>query len=107
MITNALLTYAKHHISDSALDNVKRMTNYFYNADDIIEAKKLLYANREDTLGPFPVRKNTETRNASVAHVDDIFDGLKTLDSLNEDLDVVVRNLIGYQIDNQKNSTNY
>ena len=93
VIINELLAYAQHHISASAIDNAKRMTIVFYNEDEIINAKKVLYDNREDKLGPFPARKNTDIRKATVAHVDDIFNGLKTIDSLNAALDVVARDL--------------
>ena len=96
VIINELLAYAQHHISASAIDNAKRMTIVFYNEDEIINAKKVLYDNRVDKLGPFPTRKNTDIRKATVVHVDDIFDGLKTIDSLNAPLDVVAQSLDKY-----------
>ena len=65
VIINELLAYAQHHISASAIDNAKKMTIFFYNEDEIINAKKVLYDNRGDKLGQYPARKNTDIRKAT------------------------------------------
>lgn len=93
MIVNELLTYAKHYINCSTIDNVKKVIHNFYNNDEIIEAKKALWSIAPSTLGNFPDRKSSDKRHMSIAHVDDIFDALKRLDALDKLPEVAACNL--------------
>ena len=52
----------------------------FYNADEIVDAKYALWENCNEELGSFPLRQNSTNRLAIVVHMEDIFEGIKSLD---------------------------
>ncbi len=93
MIINELLAYAVHYVNASALDNVKRIIQSFYSSNEITAAKKALWDACGNALGKQPERKSTDKRPGLVAHINDIFDALKTLDAVDKLPDVVARNL--------------
>ena len=93
MIINELLAYAKHYMNSSTIDNIKRVIQNFYDDEEIVEAKKVLWSECPDDLGTMPERKSTERRKASVAHVDDIISALIKLDALNNIPEVLARNI--------------
>lgn len=84
MHVNELLTYAIHFMHNSALNNTKKIIEYFYNVEEINDAKKCLWDVATDNLDPFITRKNTTKRTLSAANIDDIFDALLKLDSVSK-----------------------
>ena len=93
IIINELLTYAIHYIHSSIIDNIKKCINQFYSEDDILEAKKVLWSISNDVLGAMQERKSTKARNASIANINDIFDALMKLDSLDKLPNAVAKNI--------------
>ena len=93
IIINELLLYAKHHLDHATLDNIKKMIMHFYGDDEIVDAKKALWAKKSDILGVYPERKSTGTRHARIPNVSDIFDALKKLDAANEMPRIVAEDL--------------
>ena len=94
-IVNELLTYAKHYVNCSTIENIKKMIMNFYSESDIVQAKRLLWSETSGTklLGKYPERKSTDNRPVSVAHINDIMEALKTLDSADKIPDFVARDL--------------
>ena len=84
MHVNELLTYCSFYMNNSTIDNIKKIINLFYSEDDIIDAKKTLWEIAKDDLGVFPVRKDTNKRTSSLAHVNDIFEALMKLDGMDK-----------------------
>ena len=84
VLFNELLFYAKHYLDSSSLENIKKMVMHFYSDDEIVDAKKALWASKREVLGTYPERKSTGSRHARIPNVTDIFDALKKLDALNE-----------------------
>ena len=95
VIVNELLTYAKHHINSSTIENVKRMILHFYSENDIVSAKRLLWSETSGSklLGKYPERKSTDTRPVAVAHINDIMESLKVLDAADKIPDFVAKDL--------------
>ena len=52
----------------------------FYNSEEIVAAKHALWKNCNEELGSFPLRQNSTNRLAIVVHMEDIFEGIKSLD---------------------------
>ena len=84
MHINELLSYCCYYIHNSAVDNIKKMVNLFYSEEDVIDAKKMLWSISNDDLGAFQDRKTTNKRSSSLAHINDIFDALMKLDSIDK-----------------------
>ena len=84
MHVNELLTYATHFMHNSALDNTKKIIEFFYSSEEINYAKKALWDVATDDIGPLVKRNNTCRRTTSVANINDIFDALIKLDSLSK-----------------------
>ena len=93
MIINELLSYTLHCFNSNAFDDVKRVVTIFYSSDEVVAAKKALWAECETLLGPYPDRKTSDKRPATIPHIDDIVEAIKSLDALNKIPDVVARNL--------------
>ena len=81
MIVNEVLCYIKAKHKANALDNIKREVKTFYTPDEITSAKRVLYNIGKDVLGQYPSRCNSALRPALVAHIDDLFDGIRLLDA--------------------------
>ena len=94
MIINAVLCYAVHSLNSSAPDNCKRILINYYDIEEIIDAKKALWAAvSSDDIGKYEERRSSSNRPAKVENVNDIFKALKHLDKLNKTPVFVVKDL--------------
>ena len=82
-----------YYFNSNAFDDVKRVVTIFYSSDEVVAAKKALWAECDALLGPYPDRKTSDKRPAIIPHIDDIIEAIKTLDTLNEIPNVVARNI--------------
>ena len=81
LFINELLSYACHFMKNSALDNIKKIIDYFYTEEEILESKQFLWSVAENDLEPLVTRKSTNKRSGSSANLEDILDALNKLDS--------------------------
>ena len=81
LFINELLSYACHFMKCSALDNIKKIIDYFYTEEEILESKQFLWSVAENDLEPLVTRKSTNKRSGSSANLEDILDALNKLDS--------------------------
>ena len=65
----------------------------FYNYDEVLQAKKVLYQNYQDALGPFISRKTSTLRSEQYAHVEDIINSMYCLDEDGKSLSFAAINL--------------
>ena len=90
---NELLSYSSHYINNSNIQNIKKIIVNFYDNDEVLTAKKLLWELKSDFLGPYNERKSTVNRSSSEANLNDIFDGLQTLDTIDQIPNFVAKNI--------------
>ena len=93
IIVNELLSYLSFYMNNSAIDNIKKIAINFYDSDDIINSKKVLWENRTNILGPYTDRKKSDKRTVSEANINDIFEALTKLDTAQELPKFVAQNL--------------
>ena len=79
---NELLSYASFYLNNSNLSNIKKIISNFYDSEDILVAKRLLWKISGTKLDAFSERKTTITRTSSEANINDIFEALQKLDSI-------------------------
>ena len=82
LFINELLTYASFYIHNSSITNIKKIIDGFYDNEDIITAKKLLWEVAGSKLSSYSERKTTENRTSAEANINDIFEALQKLDSI-------------------------
>ena len=80
-IINEVLTYISHYIHNSTVNNIIKIAINFYNNEEILEAKKLLWNIDDLNLGNFIERRDSDKRSCSEANINDILDALIKLDS--------------------------
>ena len=91
---NELLTYGCHYIiNSSCISNIKKIMNIFFSNKEIISAKKLLWTLCSNELEAYTDHKSTDKRSSSEAHLDDIFQALNELDSINKLPTFVAKNI--------------
>ena len=78
---NELLSYLCFYLHNSNVDNIRRTVLTFYNQDDILNSKKILWTLGSEFLETYKDRKNTEKRSSTEANLQDIIDALLVLDS--------------------------
>lgn len=86
LLVNELLTYISYYRDRSSVDNLRRVVLGFYPATDISEAKRMLIGEFKTKIGVSSLlvdRRNTTTRPAHEAEVDDIFGLIEMLDIQN------------------------
>ena len=93
MIVNGLLCYAIHHLDSGAGFDIEHYLFKFYKHADVVAAKKALWNAYKDDLSRYDNRKNSESRAATEAHIQDIMKALKKLDGLNKTPEVYVKDL--------------
>ena len=93
MIVNELLCYTIFCFKANVHDNLKRVLINFYNDKEIIESKKVLWNAGQEILGEYHNRIGSNNRPAIAAHIEDILEGIKSLDIADKLPDVVARNL--------------
>ena len=81
VVVNELLCYAVDNIQRCNGDQIIKALDRFYNLEEIIIAKKILYDIYSDDLGDYPKRKTSGNRSEQVAHVEDIVDSIISLDA--------------------------
>ena len=90
---NELLAYSSFYINNSRLNNIKKIICNFYSIDDIIKSKKMLLSLCDSSLESYCERKTTNKRTSSEVHINNIFDALLKLDSLNQITSFVAKDL--------------
>ena len=80
VFVNELLCYVTMHMHTSTKEHLYNSIQRFYNLEEIIRAKRLLYM-LFCTLGEFPRRKTSTTRSELSAHSEDIINAIFDLDS--------------------------
>lgn len=93
IIINELLSYLSFYLDNSALENIKKIATLFYDQDDINNAKKVLWENRSEILGPYVERKKSDKRSVAEANINDILEALIKLDSAQKSPKFVAQNL--------------
>lgn len=93
MIVNGLLCYAIHHLDSGAGFDIEHYLYKFYKHGDVVAAKKALWNACKGDLSKYDNRKNSESRAATEAHIQDIMKALKKLDGLNKTPEVYVKDL--------------
>jgi hypothetical protein len=92
LIVGELLSYVSFYRNKSNIDSLRRTVLAFYSPADIGRAKKLLslkYAAKLESCPLLAERRNSSTRNAHEAELDDIIGVFETLDLKNELKDIV------------------
>ena len=87
-----LLCYATFNMKRSTTEQLVKVIYRFYDIEEIIVAKKLLYQ-KYPQLGEYPTRKTSVNRSEQEAHVIDIIDSMVDLDSQGVNLIFVAQNL--------------
>ena len=76
-----MLTYVNTVINNSSIDNILKIVVNFYNSNDILLAKKLMWQTCDnDIIGSLMSRHNSRTRPQADANAADIIDAMKLLD---------------------------
>ena len=75
------MTYAIYYLNNSTIDHIKKIVINFYNADEILVAKKCLWQLCSRDLEPFVDKKPSDKRSSNEANLVDIFDALLKLDA--------------------------
>ena len=78
---NELLAYVSHYIHNSNISNIKKVVLSFYQAEDIVQSKKLLWNICKEYLDKYTDRRNTDRRTCDEANLDDMIDALQQLDT--------------------------
>ena len=81
VVISELLCYAMSNIQRCNGDQIIKAINQYYNLQEIVSAKKILYEIYRDDLGEYPKRKTSRNRSEQLAHVEDIIDSLLYLDT--------------------------
>ena len=76
VVISELLCYAMSNIQRCNGDQIIKAINQYYNLQEIVSAKKILYEIYRDELGEYPKRKTSGNRSEQLAHVEDIIDSL-------------------------------
>lgn len=92
-IVNEVLCYVTQYIQSSTKDQVLKVVQGFYNVDEVICAKEMLYRLYEGKLGSYPQRKTSTQRSELFAHTDDIVNFVLQLDSQGVSLNFSAKNL--------------
>ena len=71
---NELLAYVSHYIHNSNISNIKKVVLSFYQAEDIVQSKKLLWNICKEYLDKYTDRRNTDRRTCDEANLDDMID---------------------------------
>ena len=80
-ILNGLLTYVNTVINNSTYDKILKIIVTFYNANDILLAKRIMWQTCDTKIiGNFMSRNNSKARLNSEANAADIIDAMKLLD---------------------------
>ena len=79
---NELLSYASFYLNNSNISNIKKLISNFYDDQDILTAKRLLWKVSGTKLDAYLERKTTPTRTSGEANINDIFDSLQKLDAI-------------------------
>ena len=87
------MSYFSFYLDNSALENIKKIATLFYDQDDINNAKKVLWENRSEILGPYVERKKSDKRSVAEANINDILEALIKLDSAQKSPKFVAQNL--------------
>lgn len=77
-VINTILAHVSIALDSSTSASVHKLISATYCLEEIIEAKKLLWAN--SSLGEYKNRKSSNTRTEKDANIKDVIDGLKELD---------------------------
>jgi hypothetical protein len=86
LLVNEVLLYISFYRNRASADNLRRVVLGFYPASDISEAKRMLIGEFKSRIGASPLlveRRNTATRPAHEAEVDDILGIIEVLDIQN------------------------
>lgn len=85
IIVNEMLSYVNFYRDNSSYDCIRKVVLGFYSAAEISDAKKLLFENFKEQLSdcPMPDRRNSSSRPAHEAEVDDILSIFEVLDNMN------------------------
>ena len=77
---NGLLTYVNTVINNSTNDNILKIVVTFYNSNDILLAKKIMWQTCDNNIiGSIVSRNNSRTRPQTDANAADIIDAMKLL----------------------------
>ena len=71
VVISELLCYVYSNIQKCTGDQITKATDRFYNLDEVVNAKKLLYEVYFNELGEYPKRKTSGNCSENLAHVDD------------------------------------
>ena len=83
LVVNELLCYVTHYMNSSSPENIKKIVLNFFSADEIIDAKKLIWSETNiPHLKKFQLRKTTHARHCSEANMNDILEALSDLDKV-------------------------
>ena len=80
LVVCELLCYAVEYIKCTTRDALTKTIDQFYDLDEIIGAKRILYSRYIKKLGEFPPRKTSPNRSEKSAHLEDIMTSLLALD---------------------------
>ena len=80
VVISELLCYAFSNLQRCTGVQIVKAIDRFFNLDEIVCAKKVLYEIYSGDLGDFPKRKTSGNRSEQLAHVEDIVDSLILLD---------------------------
>ena len=84
-----LLAYILFSMQSATRDNIKLAVLGRFSAEEILEAKSKLWESRGESLGQFPLRKESRARPEKEAHIIDILQAIDTLDK-DENLPLIV-----------------
>lgn len=77
---NELLCFITHQYTRDPVDTLKETVLSFYDGDEVLNAKNMLFKDFKDILGKPVPRKDSAKRSQCVADCSDIFDALEKLD---------------------------
>ena len=92
VVISELLCYATFNMKRSTTEQIVKVIYRFYDIDEIIDAKKVLY-HKFPQLGDYPTRKTSINRSEQEAHTIDIVESLVELDSQGINVIFVAKNL--------------
>ena len=92
VVISELLCYATFNMKRSTTEQIVKVIYRFYDIDEIIDAKKVLY-HKFPQSGDYPTRKTSINRSEQEAHTIDIVESLVELDSQGINVILVAKNL--------------
>ena len=90
LVVNDVLAYAWHYIKCSSFDFLKKTLIQHFQPHEILEAKMALWKICHNKLPSMVSRQDSVSRSAKEAEVIDILNGMKKLDSENENIPLFV-----------------